>query len=81
MSKTTEIAENDLAGLPDVISRTLLAHPTWAAMDRKIVCAGPDCDWVKPAGKGTKKRFHNHQVFELQWAIGEWYDREDEATA
>ena len=77
MSGVTEIEEDDLKGLPDVISRTLLAHPTWAVKSGKIVCAGTGCEWVKPAGKGTRKRFHNHQVFELQWAIGGWYDGEE----
>jgi hypothetical protein len=78
MSRVVEIEENELQGLPNVISRTLKAHPTWSAMDRKTVCAGDGCDWVKPGGKSAKQRFHSHQVFELQLAIGRWYDGDGE---
>jgi len=75
VSAATEIAENDLEGLPATLDAVLIAHPTWKAVDGKTVCAGPDCDWVKPPGrKSTPQRWRNHLAFELQMAIGEWYD-------
>ena len=81
MSKTTEILENDLIGLPAVLDAVLIAHPTWKTSGGDTVCAGPDCDWVKPSGrKSTPQRWRNHLAFELQMAIGEWYD-EPEAAA
>lgn len=80
MSEVTEILENDLPGLPAVIASTLKAHPEWKRVDGKTICAGPGCDWVKPGGKSTMQRWLNHQTFELQWAIGIWYDDETEGA-
>jgi len=69
------VEDNDLVGLPAVLDAVLVAHPNWEVVAGKTVCAGAGCDWVKPSGrKSTPQRWRNHLAFELQWAIGGWYD-------
>ena len=65
---------SELQGLPAVLSATLASHPDWEYDGDDVVCAGDDCDWVKPPGKGVSVRWRKHQVFFLQLAIAEWYN-------
>jgi hypothetical protein len=70
-----------LPGLAPVIFFALKAHPEWERDDQdRAVCAGDDCDWVKPSGGSTKKRFLNHQAFEVHLAVANWYDAEEIAA-
>lgn len=72
----------ELPGLAAAIKDALKAHPRWARDESaRVVCAGPGCDWVKPGGQNIARRWLNHQTFEVQWAVAEWYDEGEEVAA
>lgn len=65
----------DLQGMPAAVYNALKAHPQ-AVRDihtGRVVCAGADCDWVRPAGKTGKRAFLSHQTWAVQLAVAEWY--------
>lgn len=66
---------DELAGLPRAILETLVAHPEWTRSTDtgRVICAGKECDWVKPSGKSITQRWLKHQSYELQCAIADWY--------
>jgi hypothetical protein len=64
-----------MRGLRKAIHDALLKHPKIRASEAGVRCAGRGCDWQKPpaGNKNTTQRFVNHQTFEVQQAVTEWY--------
>jgi len=75
--------ENELSGLSAAISEAFLAHPAWKRLEDgvTVVCAGPECGWKKPTGKGPKQAWLKHQTFTMRMAVAGWYFNESERTS